>query len=489
MMQNHATIGTRRRGRRYMAWFISLAVSVGSIAMSQFVRLFQASAPVLQSDSTRSLASVSSNGLSGNVSLIRGRDTAATMEKFTPLVYKSVSDTLKEEAARKQKLARMNALVDKINKKQWRAKSPKVKRKSNKRKKRAEGNPQPTTNTKDDVVKRYNQTSFIDFISVGSLTKPQLQAAQIRTFGSHSAVRHFFPMTELNDTDSTCYKDLTMVDLETAVEFCKDVEGQSHESKLLRKKLRPFQYVRKSTGWLCAQKRPLDGLHLVLDRYKTESLPSYLIIMDDDSYFNMNPLVGTLHNAHPPDELFVLSGCTFTFPKEIRFNFPYGGFGSILTRKAIQNLMRPIYCNATKPDGFTRMACWRLNQNLVGEQKFFRNGMTVADLMHAFSSGLPFTGVDDWDDGVGFCFHSDHAIAYFVGYYHVGVPDYLLEKSKVGDWMRKSNDFSFVNIGFGNQCDYEKDECTDESMICHLVQPFQMDQLFHGELPGAADVQ
>ena len=323
---------------------------------------------------------------------------------------------------------------------------------------------------------------IIDFISVGTLSRSELQDAQERTFGSHPSVRNFFRMTELNDTDATCYTNLTVRQRESVVDFCQNENHQSYVSAILRKQLRPFQSYKHSTGWMCAQKRPIDGLRLVLEKYKNEALPSYLIIVDDDSYFNMNAIVNTLQHSYSEDELHVLSGFIFNFPKELHFTFPYGGFGSILTRKAIGNLIRPIRCDASEPDGFTRMACWRLSQNHVGEQQHFREGMSVADLMYAYSMELRFADVDRWN-WHGFCFHSDHALGYFIAYYHVAVPDDRLERAEINDKLRQNNDFGFVHLSDGVvQSLNEREKCSPQSLICHYAEPNQMDRLFAIEI-------
>jgi hypothetical protein len=343
---------------------------------------------------------------------------------------------------------------------------------------------------------KYYRKSFMDIISIGTLTKPHQQAAQERTFGSHFAVRNFYRINELNDTDATCYTNLTLRQVNKAADFCGQRDGQSYESALIRQKLRPFQEYRKSTGWLCAQKRPIDGLWLVLQRYKSgqERPPSYLVIVDDDTYINMTPLVGTLHNAHSPNAHYILGGCIFHLPRELRFTFPYGGYATILTRKVIENLLKPLYCdNQHDPDGFTRFACWRLRQNHVGERRFFTDGMSVADLMYSYATGLPFTQVDAWKDGTGFCFHSDQALGYFFGFYHVGIPDHKLEKAaasgEVSDKLRRSgHHYSYITLGYGNQCDNERDACNDESMICHYQKPSMMDRLFAMENAEQPDV-
>jgi len=53
---------------------------------------------------------------------------------------------------------------------------------------------------------------------------------------------------------------------------------------------------KNTPGWLCAQKRPARGLIKAIRAYQTQgddneshftSLPDYLIIVDDDTYYNM----------------------------------------------------------------------------------------------------------------------------------------------------------------------------------------------------------
>jgi hypothetical protein len=319
---------------------------------------------------------------------------------------------------------------------------------------------------------------YIDFISVGSLTKPELQRAQKATFGSHPAVRNFIRVTELNDTDATCYKTLTQDHVNEALTFCKNTQGQSRDSRIMRSKLQFFR--KRVPPWMCAQKRPMDGLRLALERYKGDVLPNYLVVMDDDSYFNMESLVVMLKEKYPPGQVAVIGGCIYTFPQELNFTFPVGGFGSILTRKTVENLLKPIYCDAADPDGFTRMACWRLSQNLVGEKRFFREGMSVADLMYRYSAELPFTDMSKWTDGHGFCFHSDHVLGYFIGYYHVAVPDAKLDVAEPNDELRSKNWFSYTTIGNEKQCKNERQKCGAASLICHYVSSEQMGTLYAG---------
>jgi hypothetical protein len=49
---------------------------------------------------------------------------------------------------------------------------------------------------------------------------------------------------------------------------------------------------KNNAGWMCAQKRPVDGLFNVLQNYKDRAMdiPLYLFIIDDDTHINMDSL-------------------------------------------------------------------------------------------------------------------------------------------------------------------------------------------------------
>ena len=289
-----------------------------------------------------------------------------------------------------------------------------------------------------------NESITFDVISIGSLLKPHLQNAQEATFGLHSSIRHWFRINERNDTDTTCSTTLSTEHMETICRKCNRVPRTAQKiTRIFRKYI--FQ-PKKHAGWLCAQKRPIDGLHSVLQKYKKQVrvnqtqeplllIPQYLAIIDDDTYLNLNYLTDVLPENFPSHEAYVITGCPLTY----KFTFPYGGFGTILSRRAVENLLRPIHCAGSNVDAgtertdplphtitndlFNTLACWRLKQNTFGEKSFFEDGMSVSDLMYAYSSGLLFTKVDEWKNGIDFCFHSDHALGYFLGFYHIAVTD------------------------------------------------------------------
>ena len=210
---------------------------------------------------------------------------------------------------------------------------------------------------------------------------------------------------------------------------------------------------------MCAQKRPIDAFLNAAKQYqyrqqdstnKTKSnnietnnsstnynLPDYLIIGDDDTWVNLNHVSKFIVQAYPKHEPHAVAGCLVRSAiLSHKSSFPFGGFGLILSQKTIHNFFRPLNCsNVVEPlslledqisfhdydvedTDFEKLACWRVGLNGIGEKPLFRDGMSVADLMQAYSMASPFTKVHEWQ-GVGFCMHSDWVWGYFVNYYHL----------------------------------------------------------------------
>jgi hypothetical protein len=323
-----------------------------------------------------------------------------------------------------------------------------------------------------------NRNPTIDIIAIGTHAQNIFIETQQQTFGSHRFVRDFYSITKLNDTESNCDADLNVQQLQNVIQFCTNGDGQTDISKQFRTEL--FGSPNNSTSWLCAQKRPIDGLHIALEKYKegVTSIPDYLFILDDDTYLNFDSLVETFQESYPPDENHIIAGCTTIRPRNMHFAFPTGGVRSMLTRSTIEMIMKPIHCQGMghRMDAFTRWACWRLKYNHVGEWQFFKDGMSVGDLMYAYTSGLPYKQVNEWKN-TGYCFHSDHALAYFFNFYHVSVPDWIINQTTPNDNIRKLYSFKPL-IGSGQtgkvgECKKHV-KCTEESSICYHVNSDQM---------------
>ena len=323
---------------------------------------------------------------------------------------------------------------------------------------------------------------IVDIISVGSLLKERFHNAQENTFGRHHAIRNFFRATEKTDTDRECFTELTYDQLDDVTKFCKPKNSASWLGKKLRNAL--FE-PKKNAGWMCAQKRPIDGLNHVLKQYKETNmeLPKYLFIIDDDTFINMDALIDMLLKDFSYEVPHLVAGCSFYYFMHGSMPYPYGGFGSFISRASIQRLIQPIQCTDQSSDPFIRLACWRIKQNNMGEKHFFTDGMSVADLMHAFASRQPFSNATNWPNDAGYCFHSDHALAYFFNMYHIAVPDSaLFDGFKFNDDLRDK--YKYVGLHKSKfpyqegECKNQYENCTVTNTVCHYIQPNQMLDLY-----------
>lgn len=318
-----------------------------------------------------------------------------------------------------------------------------------------------------------NSANSIDILSSGSASRLEYLEAQRRTFGSHKSVRAFFPVTELNDTDAFCTDSLTMAQVLDVINYCNTTPPITDSlSALMTRLFRPT----RQPGWLCAQKRPVEAFYQLLQKYKNGLvIPRYVIIMDDDSFLaNVDSLNRLLWKNYPPDVPFVVTTCPIS---SAGFMIPYGGFGSIFTREAIHNLMHPIDCSSARrrEDRRSKLSCDQLEANVIGEKRFFRNGMSIADLMYEYSAQQPFSGVDSWS-GRGFCMHSDHALGYFINSYYIALP--ATARAEVPNPKKPF----LTRHGFTRlkkkQCDNKKAACDATTLFCHYIKPDQMDALF-----------
>jgi hypothetical protein len=317
------------------------------------------------------------------------------------------------------------------------------------------------------------QPPVIDILSIGSLKRLEYQDSQLRTFGRAPTVRNFVRIDERNDTDASCYTDLTLDQVDKIIDFCAQTEHQSYISQTLRQRL--FE-PKKHVGWMCAQKRPLDGMYQILQRYalQQESIPDFLFVIDDDTYINMDRLVPDLVHNYPVQQPYAVAGCNFDFLTVSGITFPYGGFGSFITKEAIARLIQPFYCDGR--DEHSNLACWRLNINALGEKEFFVPGMSVIDLMQAYGSQLKFTQVDSWKK-TGYCLHSDHALAYFINFYHITVPQGTVDRDqRPNDKIRRK--YSYIGLAGEVECEHERDECRADHRLCHYTTPQQMEELY-----------
>jgi hypothetical protein len=122
--------------------------------------------------------------------------------------------------------------------------------------------------------------------------------------------------------------------------------------------------------------------------------------MDDDTYYNMNLFVEAFGKVNSSEPL-ATAGCRVRSPiKQVNFTFPFGGFGLILSKGWLRKMATPIFCPRDTD------YCHAIqHSNNLGESLFFKNGMTLTDLFHAYATQESFVDYQNWK--TGFCLHSD----------------------------------------------------------------------------------
>lgn len=272
---------------------------------------------------------------------------------------------------------------------------------------------------------------LVDIISVGSYTRPEYQDAQQNSFGKHPSIRHFFRVTEADDVDQgekSCNEHLSWKEVQNISGFCGGMRNRVKDKHPflyeLRIKFANVQWLgRKSNpvGWMCAQKRPMAGFKKVVQFYREnpqQLLPDFLIILDDDTYIQMDRVVQYLVSfqkekyEESQDDNIVLAGCVIRGRiKRFRWIFPFGGWGTIFSRGTLQTILTPLYCgqriNGTELTRADRTVdiCDKLKKDRIGEHEVFDDGMSLADVMYAYVMREPYVDQAHWS--LGFCLHSD----------------------------------------------------------------------------------
>ncbi|KAI2502835.1 hypothetical protein MHU86_11659 [Fragilaria crotonensis] len=157
----------------------------------------------------------------------------------------------------------------------------------------------------------------------------------------------------------------------------------------------------RKTRWMCALTR-FAHVGKVGRFYRQElaqqgstfTLPDFLLVQDDDTYYNMIKMYPYLEQKDPL-RATADAGCLVRMPiAEIAFDYPYGGFGLILSKASLEKWIRPVDCDhPRKDDVWETKVCMQLKENLIGEGFAWKNGMSITDLMaaHAAMFPLPIT--------------------------------------------------------------------------------------------------
>ena len=364
----------------------------------------------------------------------------------------------------------------------------------------------------------------IDLMSIGSLFRSEYMMKQKQTWASHPSIRSFYGFTELDDHKPYCSVDLDVVEYYNR---CKNKEINVWDSDVTNVKVsnvfRSKHYgmdTMKSkgikAGWLCAQKRPGFAIGKIGRLYKDEItkerkkdgsthtlkyenffqdddllnavLPNFLILMDDDTYIYMNRFIPFMIENNKPtqtqEKAKIYAGCLRGDPSvyekhQIHWVYPWGGFGLIFNRASVKRLIMPIHCNdnahastfnhtSTNKNfitSYNEFVCSRIKQNLLGEEKLFKNGMSISDLAYAMSSRKYF------------CMHSDHLTSYLIHYYNLS--DFTSDESDIND---NNDEFDFSRI-----YEYNKNaNCADgvkycdpkSSHVCHRIDSDTMEKYY-----------
>lgn len=327
-------------------------------------------------------------------------------------------------------------------------------------------------------------TPIFDVISVGSLTRTEYQDAQMTTWAAQA--RHFVRVDERNDTEADCHRLLTADQVMQVSDHCHSHDTKNTHLDHIRKYLVNKGYLRlrgNPSGWLCAQKRPMDGLRIAFDLYRNQPVPDYLIVADDDTWMNIPEVSKYLLEQFPSNKPAAVAGCRMRWPQKRNPSpdptIPFGGFGTILTRAAVERFMRPIHCEDT--DQWVQHVCHRLEDNAIGEQRLFQPGMSVGDLMLRYTFDQPYLNVTTWND-VGSCLHSDWNLAFYINFY--GISDgtgvdriHLYEDSELMVLRRRR-----WKDNARGECAHDSNEaCGPQAHLCHYVTPEHMHTLHDGK--------
>jgi hypothetical protein len=235
-------------------------------------------------------------------------------------------------------------------------------------------------------------------------------------------------------------------------------------------------------GWMCAQRRPVHGFAKAIDFYRShnETLPDFIIIMDDDSYYDMEKV--SKYMKEQSGASLAIAGCMVRSPIYlINFTFPFGGWGLTFSKQTLENFMRRIRCRSeAQVDDFLESTCKALRANQIGERYVFRKGISLSDLMQAFVSWQPFTEFKNWT--YGFCFHSDWIWGYFTNFYPVSIHDTNPFFRDVPHARLMGYNGSVLYGGAKQrrflanrkQCNHDREHCDAKAHICHYQTPERM---------------
>ena len=302
----------------------------------------------------------------------------------------------------------------------------------------------------------------IDVISIGSEASPENLQAQLHTWaGSHGAVRRFWGFTEKQNVNQNC-PDISAEDLANLVWTCRTGSGfdpliAGHVSRYYGEGLEDYA---KEAGWLCAQRRIGSLLGWLQEQYaggaRGGGLPDLLVYVGDDTFLDLNQVRRYMtHQAlYAKGRPLARAACVIQEDRhsEITFSFPYGVYGTFFDKNALHDMIRPIRCVTSNDiSAFNKRICSTLKEDRVGELRLFKEGMTILQLFHKYST-IPV-----------YCMHSDWILGYILKYY------LLQESALLGmDTYPRCGTMTSVATEL---------PCEDTFTSCHSMQPEDMESL------------
>ena len=247
---------------------------------------------------------------------------------------------------------------------------------------------------------------IIDVLSVGSVHRVGFCEAQRATWASHPSVRRFHKVTELNSTPCD--------DNDNLARWCRSKGNMS--TFVMRRYshgLASQRWIAAKGGrrWVCAQRRQGQAVAQLSRQYQKDldmgvQLPDYLVIVDDDTMFNMSLFLKRIAGVHPSKPQ-AFAGCLVAHPAT---GFAWGGFGLVWSAGALSRLTTRLFC-ASRGRGFEQRACAAMQADLLHELAHFRPGITLGDLLSHLSLQRPHL-----------CLHSDWLLGYLSNRYLAGDP-------------------------------------------------------------------
>ena len=161
----------------------------------------------------------------------------------------------------------------------------------------------------------------------------------------------------------------------------------------------------------------------------------------------------------------VWAGCRCREPAhQIKWTFPFGGYGIYFSKASLERLIQPLYCNGSPKNNFELEVCEFLknNRTMLGEEAFFQSGMSVGDLMGEYTKNVNM-----------FCLHSDTMLAYIVNFYNIS--RHVVSEWEVGDGHVHSRIHAWLDSeiysSWKGNCVYEgtHENCTSKAPVCHYV--------------------